>query len=540
MKLRTQKLQTKTKYVCLAIMAVLGVFALAQAYSMEAVASLTPDNILPLDGQWEQVTDDGCTQYRFRVPDNAGSNLLLCLKTYLEDFQVFLDDASIYAFTDIYGTQGRSLHMIQLPLDSPGKLLTVQARQHDTRAAGIRQIGSAYLGAEHDVTMKLLHDNLYALFFVIFALLLGLGTIAAGRWMRNSISKKMQHCLICFGAFVLITGTWVLTDSELLLFFTGRVAVVSLISFVSFMIMPVFLLKFIDDILGQHQTTHILCWLFPLIAALYLANYLFRILPSYLLLVPTHLLCVYSVGVVLRLGWQALKRGKNQTVLWIMQGFGLLSICVLCALVMFYIDPTSQYSVLYCLGILLFILWLMRAMLNVLYGAVEERANMTAYKRLAYTDAMTGMGNRAAFIEAQRQVAASDDLACIMFDINNLKQINDKYGHQKGDHAIITAARAIQDTFDGPGQCFRIGGDEFVVFLKSCPMEQLSAKLDRMRAIIAADKSADTFFIDVAAGYAARRKDELVSSMVERADAEMYVDKESMKKRRTSDTEAQL
>lgn len=513
-------------------MAVLGILALARGLSMDAIDGLSSGGVIMLNDQWEAAADEGAesVEYRFRIPESAGGPLVLCMKTYLPEFQVLLDGKPVYSFSDAYAMGGRSQHMVRLPLNSRGRTLAVRTGQ-DSHASAVGQsrMGNACLGAEHEIALKLLRDNLYALIFAVFSLLLGLGSAVAGFWLRKSISADMLRCTVSFGLFVLVTGLWVLTDSELLLFVTGRVAAVSLVSFFSFMIMPVFLLDFINYILGGNRAVDILRWLFVAVAAAYLINFLLQLLPGYLLLPPVHTLCVCSVMAVMAAGRKKVKGGNNKTVRWVVMGFGLLSICVFFALILFYIDPVSPYANLYCWGIFLFILCLARAMLIRLYGQMEEKASMAAYKRLAYMDAMTGMQNRAAFIEAQRRAETASGLACIMLDVNNLKQINDQWGHQKGDQAIITAARMIRDAFGEIGTCFRIGGDEFVVFLKDRPAEQVTAALDGMREQISVENQTGEFPISIAAGYVEQGDNEPVSQMVQRADTKMYEEKQRMK-----------
>ena len=242
-------------------MVILGVCALARGVSMEAIDGLPSGKVIILNGKWELNTGEGSDymEYRFCIPESADGSLLLCMKTYLTEFQVLLDDEPLYSFSDVYSMQGRSQHMVRIPWNSQGRQIIVQVAQDSYASAkGQDQIGNAYLGEVHGVALQLLRDNLYALIFAIFALLLGMGSVIVGGWLRENIMAEMQHCLISFGLFVLITGIWVLTDSELLLFVTNKVAAVSLISFTSFMIMPVFLLEFINQILGGNRVILVL------------------------------------------------------------------------------------------------------------------------------------------------------------------------------------------------------------------------------------------------------------------------------------------
>ena len=86
--------------------------------------------------------------------------------------------------------------------------------------------------------------------------------------------------------------------------------------------------------------------------------------------------------------------------------------------------------------------------------------------KIAYTDANTGLGNPAAFKEKfeflDRTKNNYNYIGIIQFDVNNLKIINDTLGHEAGDLLIKTAAEMIDNSFGTIGNCYRVGGDEFV------------------------------------------------------------------------------
>ena len=91
--------------------------------------------------------------------------------------------------------------------------------------------------------------------------------------------------------------------------------------------------------------------------------------------------------------------------------------------------------------------------------------------RLASKDSLTGLDNRREFIQVTQQALRSNDteepLSLIMFDLDNLKWINDNYGHQAGDWVLsevgkILIARLVESTVS----CARVGGEEFVLCLK--------------------------------------------------------------------------
>lgn len=104
-------------------------------------------------------------------------------------------------------------------------------------------------------------------------------------------------------------------------------------------------------------------------------------------------------------------------------------------------------------------------------GAEERRRA----ERAAQVDEQTGLGNRRAW-EAARQTAEQDpNVAILVFDLNNVKAVNELEGHEAGDREIVRAAEAISEatsTTDMPGRAFRIGGDEFGVLV---PADQADA-----------------------------------------------------------------
>lgn len=102
---------------------------------------------------------------------------------------------------------------------------------------------------------------------------------------------------------------------------------------------------------------------------------------------------------------------------------------------------------------------------------------------IAKTDGLTGLNNRLAFDNCLKDIDNDADLSkdwfMLMIDLNGLKNTNDTYGHEAGDTLITGTSKVISDVYGDNGQCFRIGGDEFVVIIDSKPelMTELRAKL---------------------------------------------------------------
>jgi len=106
-------------------------------------------------------------------------------------------------------------------------------------------------------------------------------------------------------------------------------------------------------------------------------------------------------------------------------------------------------------------------------------------RSLALTDDLTCLYNRRAFLALagqQLRVARRTTQGLLFFfaDVDNLKEINDTYGHQEGDRAIVRTADALEQTFRNSDVIARLGGDEFAVLALEASCEDREVILGRL------------------------------------------------------------
>lgn len=100
-----------------------------------------------------------------------------------------------------------------------------------------------------------------------------------------------------------------------------------------------------------------------------------------------------------------------------------------------------------------------------------QRVELGSARELAYTDSLTGVKNKRAFTEAQESIQIDitagtlSEFGIVVFDLNGLKMVNDTKGHDAGDVFIKDSCHIICESFKH-SPVYRIGGDEFVAFLK--------------------------------------------------------------------------
>lgn len=163
-------------------------------------------------------------------------------------------------------------------------------------------------------------------------------------------------------------------------------------------------------------------------------------------------------------------------------------------------------------------------------------------RRLAYQDPLTGLRNTTAmksWISKFEQSRGDEPYGVIAFDLNFLKETNDRFGHDAGNHLIKAAAGVISITFKR-SPVFRTGGDEFVAILRGSDLaecEELLARFEescRAAPLYVEGKSVP---LSVAAGVAFfdPATDESFEDVFKRADGAMYGKKRSMKQEGLAD-----
>jgi diguanylate cyclase (GGDEF)-like protein/PAS domain S-box-containing protein len=123
--------------------------------------------------------------------------------------------------------------------------------------------------------------------------------------------------------------------------------------------------------------------------------------------------------------------------------------------------------------------------------AIEHRRNQSALEAQAYSDPLTGLANRRAFLEratseCARATRLDTDLAVLMMDIDHFKRVNDTHGHVAGDRVLKTLADVCRTTLRASDVIGRIGGEEFAILLPDTGTDQALETAERLREALAA------------------------------------------------------
>lgn len=166
---------------------------------------------------------------------------------------------------------------------------------------------------------------------------------------------------------------------------------------------------------------------------------------------------------------------------------------------------------------------------------LEHRRQRTELDELAYTDALTGAGNRRRFDDALNTAyaLAHKDMPCTvcMFDMDRFKSINDRFGHAEGDRVLAETAQLVRRRLRGQDVLARIGGEEFAVVMFGTSLRDARKVAEILRRGIRSNIRLHEFGAAVTASFGLAQtdvaRDADGAAVLKRADAALYRAKRS-------------
>lgn len=194
------------------------------------------------------------------------------------------------------------------------------------------------------------------------------------------------------------------------------------------------------------------------------------------------------------------------------------------------IQVEKQRSLIALLIVALVVLiYLLFRVFNNLVNQKSESKILKEKEKLLYLDSLTGLKNRHYFDNRYSDLKNKEKLCFVIIDLNELKAINDQYGHLVGDELIKMASLNIKEIFQN-FEHIRFGGDEFLLISENKSEENLeklinkSIKVAKEVKIVFEDISLSGYSFGI--GFAIRKSlDESINDVFKRADEAMYQNK---------------
>lgn len=168
-----------------------------------------------------------------------------------------------------------------------------------------------------------------------------------------------------------------------------------------------------------------------------------------------------------------------------------------------------------------------KLMLCIVHDITEQKRLEQELEHAALRDSMTGLLNRRQFYNITEQTNPADlpaqqQFSLLLVDTDHFKNINDVFGHQKGDEVLISLSRMLEDCSRKDDYVFRWGGEEFVILLPRTTLEHALQIAETLRAAVAQITIPGLPRFTVSIGVARHNQGESIDDLFKRVDDALY------------------
>lgn len=417
------------------------------------------------------------------LPLQSTAGATLCIRTSMQSLRVLVDGKSLYEFgTDprshIGKTPGSCWNLVRIPDEYAGKQIRLVFNSAYPFYSGL--LNNIYYGSKSALLFRIIGENGFG--FVVSVAVCLIGIIMLILYFAEYGSILRNNDILYLSLFSILISLWFLGESKMLQFFTGNQFLVANLSFFSLLLFPMPLTLFLSNTYRPHHRNYLKHFFSGFLAVFFVCVvlqvtgaadfYETLFLPVGLFL----LLMLYLPASVLYelLKYQNPQVKKQLFTFLIPVLFGALE------LYQFLAGNYLSISKYTKIGILLYIIMLGTQSFRKMQLAAERGREARYFERLAYQDLLTQGRNRTAYCQDIEAIFSTSktvsNIRLLLFDLNNLKEINDNYGHIAGDKALKDAYGCICGAF-GTKYCYRIGGDEFACILLNMSRQEFEAAL---------------------------------------------------------------
>jgi diguanylate cyclase (GGDEF)-like protein len=163
----------------------------------------------------------------------------------------------------------------------------------------------------------------------------------------------------------------------------------------------------------------------------------------------------------------------------------------------------------------------------------EQQIQAEVFRRLAMFDPLTGLYNRRFAEQRLRaEIARSErrglSMIVVLLDLNDFKKINDGFGHLVGDQVLKEFAKCLSHATRGSDLAVRWGGDEFMLLLLDCEVQQLAVVMARLDGFSVEVNGKDQP-VSFSVGWKSYQPGDRLEDLIERADRDLYTHKAAAK-----------
>ncbi|MCR5121161.1 MAG: GGDEF domain-containing protein [Ruminococcus sp.] len=464
----------------------------------------------------------------------------LCFKTSNANVRVLFDDKTAYEYrfvpvTPLFGkSYGMRINMVPIPVGASAVTLELEPLYEN----GSADLSKITIEESGEFLNALYRKELPGFSLCVLLFLYGASMLVIGLMTKGTSDKKTVD-FFSLGAFSMLIGIYSSNETCVLQLITERPEVVRFCAALALMFISYFPVSFVASVTHQRGTVCL-----PILSAMIILNFVLTVTLSMtgvsdvaLMLTFSHICIAIAVFMTFFLMRRAIKNKTNDRGFLHTVVIGMSSAMAGAAvdLVRFIAikNRILGNSLFTRAGVLIFVLLMGMHLMRVRTRLAVEKERSELMETLAYTDGLTGINNRLAFHKKESEIR-NEHINCtvVQLDINDLKKVNDEYGHAEGDRRIIDAVSIITESFSEIGTCYRTGGDEFIVIVQQSDETGVKNALAALEEKAAAynEKNAPPVPMQIAYGYAKYTAcEDMLEAAEQLADKRMYEKKKQMK-----------
>lgn len=468
-----------------------------------------------------------------RILDNVIDGEVLCFRTEHTSVRVLIDGEEIYSFgwkenIPLGKSPGSIWNVIELKKEYKSKPLTIEYNCPYDKYSG--KVTDIIRGQSGDVYLYILEDSLPSLIMNMIPLVLGIVLVLA--FAIGGKQFKMKS-LLFLGIYLVVNALWGLSESRFLQFQYGNPFALHMLNFITFVSVPLCTVMTLQsvNIIKDHLKT-----VYGIVfgcTALVVILQLFGIKDFFETIELVHLAIFCGCGIICYDNYMQFKYKKLKGFGYIFASFVALFASLVFDMVVFYTFGWQENGYFFRMGAIIFVMilgvWAIKQALH----SQRKTAEREAVVKMAYTDNLTGLLNRRSFDDDLSELEKEKVKAVIvMIDLNNLKLINDNFGHQSGDTAIKAISSRLKVFTDKYNEkCFRTGGDEFCVICRHITVNEVISICERINDELNKSNEVPGARLSMAYGYKVYEPHSIdsVEQVVKQADEQMYIKKQKMK-----------
>lgn len=457
----------------------------------------------------------------------------IMIRSSLQNITIALDDVVIYQ--KIYGesllTPYASMwHIVEMPRHIDGQTLTITFSSPYTVMSG--QINEIFYGSEVMHYTYLIRTYGMRLMISMLVFVIGLIVMISDSFFTKNLNRGFSHA----GLFAILLSLWMFSESRMMQFFTGSELLIGSLAYLTLPLFPIPLLTYLSDYVLKHDQKQlkVMKIIFIVHVFLVIIVYLTNLMDFFQTVFISQFWLVTAIILVIILLIRDAVIHHNQDAIRFIKAFFVLAVFAAFELIGFALGDFQSTSYFLSIGVAILMIILLIAYIRYVVERMKLSHEKELYERLAFIDHVTQGQNRLSF-ERDLDGIFNDPhkrekLRLVLFDLDNLKSINDAYGHVEGDKAIKQAFDIITETFKDQGMCYRIGGDEFACLYDSSDeliYEQKKKEIDEKTKIF---EDATPYHFGLSYGSAlAKTFDTSSKDLIHQADIDMYQHKKNRK-----------